>query len=272
MFAISQSLKSMSKIVAYYHIHLTDDPLIWTSIFLEQMKMVEDSGLSQHLSRLKITCIGQADDRIGMFVQLCKTFDLPIQLSFAKNPFDNDRDMLYNRNSERSFTEDITLKAIYEDCKNEDMKVLYFHSKGSTSYSTNVNVQNIVKHKEYYYWRHFMNWAALKQWAFCENALGIYDIAGGDYHEYPSPHFCGNFWWATSDHIRRLPDPLDKTWWHKLQETTTDPWIKQAPVRMFDEFWIGAREGIKAYDVVKIGERKPVNGCLTDIDCERLRS
>lgn len=256
--------------VAYYHIHLTDDPLIWTSIFLEQMKCIEDSGLIQHLNKMRVTCIAQDDDRIQMFVRLCESYNIPMELTAIKNPFDNDRDMLYNRNTNKSCTEDITLKRIWEDCKKEDMKVLYFHSKGSTSYSTNVNVNNIVKHKEYFYWRSFMNWAALEKWTFCEDALGRYDVAGGDYHEEPSPHFCGNFWWATSDHIKQLPDPLDKTWWHELQKKTNDAWIKQAPVRMYDEMWIGAREGIKVYNVVNLKGKNPVNQCLSELDCERL--
>jgi hypothetical protein len=234
------------------------------------MKCIEDSGLKAQLNEMNITCIAQDDERIGMFVQLCKTYDIPIKLQMVRNPFDNDKDMLYNRNSDSSFTESITLNRVWEDCKNEDMKVLYFHSKGSTSYSTNVNLVNITKHKEYYYWRSFMNWAVLDRWAWCENALENHDIAGGDYKEVPSPHFCGNFWWATSNHIRQLPNPLDKTWWHKLQETTTDPWIKQAPVRMYDEFWIGSKENIKAYNVIDLKGRSPVSDCITQLDCERL--
>lgn len=226
----------------------------------------------QHLDKMRATCIAQDDDRIQMFVRLCESYNIPMELTAIKNPFDSDRDMLYNRNTDKSCTEDITLKRVWEDCKKEDMKVLYFHSKGSTSYSTNVNVNNIVKHKEYFYWRSFMNWAVLTNGARCENALGIYDIAGGDYHEEPSPHFCGNFWWATSDHIKQLPDPQDKSWWYELQKRTTDPWIKQAPVRMYDEMWIGARYGIKAYDVVGLKGKSPVNGCLTELDCERNRS
>ena len=115
-----------------------------------------------------------------------------------------------------------------------------------------------------------MNWAALDQWAWCENALENHDIAGGDYHEEPSPHYCGNFWWATSNHIRQLPDPLDKTWWYNLQKTTTDPWIQQAPVRMYDEFWICVRDGYTAYDIVDLKDKNPSIDILTKLDCERL--
>lgn len=234
------------------------------------MKAIEDSGLSQHLDKMKITCIAQNDERIDMFVRLCESYNIPMELTAIKNPFDNDRDMLYNRNTDRSCTEDITLKRIWDDCRNADVKVLYFHSKGSTSYSTNVNPNNITKHKEYFYWRSFMNWAVLEKWALCESALDTHDVAGGDYHNTPSPHFCGNFWWATSDHINQLPDPLDKTWWHELRKKTDDVWIKQAPVRMYDEMWIGAREGIKVYNVVDLKGKNPVNQCLSEQDYGRF--
>ena len=205
-----------------------------------------------------------------MFVRLCESYNIPIELTAIKNPFDNDRDMLYSRNSDSSCTENITLKRIWEDCKKEDMKVLYFHSKGSTSYSSNVNPDNIVKHKEYFYWRSFMNWAVINRWAECEYALPEYDVAGGDYRKEPSPHFCGNFWWATSDHIKQLPDPQNKTWWYELQKTTTNAWIKQAPIRMYDEMWIGARENIKVYNLVDLKGKDPINQCLSSLDCERL--
>lgn len=262
----------MTDAVAYYHIHLTDNPLIWSTIFIEQMKCIEDSGLNKQLKKMRITCISQDDDRIGMFVKLCESYKIPIELRIVKNPFDNDNDMLYHRDSNSSFTENITLKQVYDDCKEHDMNVLYFHSKGSTSYTLNVNVDNIVKHKEYYYWRSFMNWAVLENWNDCVNALQTHDIAGGDYQSDPSPHFCGTFWWSKSSHIKQLPDPLDKKWWYDLKDKTTNEWIKyEAPARMYDEFWIGAREGIKVYDVVNIQGKNAVNGCLTKLDYERFK-
>jgi len=260
----------MSNIVAYYHIHLTDDPIVWSSIFLEQMKIVEDSGLSEQLDHINVTAITQDDDRVQMFLQLCRSYNIRMNIDLVKNTFDNDKQMLYSRDNDNSFTEEITLKKLWNDCNKEDMHVLYFHSKGSTSYANNMYSGGIPKHKQYYYWRAFMNWAHLRQWAFCENALQKYDIAGGDFRNEPSPHFCGNFWWATSNHIKQLPDPSDKSWWYKLKETTTDEWIKRAPKRMSDEMWIGAREGVKAYDIVNLKGIKPVTDCLTKLECERL--
>lgn len=262
----------MHNIVSYYHIHLTDDPLIWSSIFLEQMKVIEDSGLKSQISKMNITAITQDDERVHMFAELCKTYDMNMSLVFIKNKFASDYEMLHSRETDESFTEQVTLSRIWNDCKeqNENVKIFYFHSKGSTSFATNMISGRIHKHKQYHYWRAFMNWAHLEKWAECVTALKYNDIVGGDFHSEPASHFCGNFWWANSDYIKQLPDPADKSWWYKLKETTTDEWIKRAPLRMSDEMWIGAREGVRAYDIVNLKGRNPVQECLVKFECERL--
>lgn len=48
----------------------------------------------------------------------------------------------------------------------------------------------------------------------CVSALrsGAYDTCGSDFRELgPFPHYSGTFWWATCQHIRRLPHPMDYT-------------------------------------------------------------
>lgn len=262
----------MYNVTAYYHIHLTDDPVVWSSIFMDQMKIIEDSGLKSQLNKMKVTAITQDDDRVHMFAILCKSYGINMSVEFVKNKFDNDRDMLYSRETDNSFTEQVTLKKIWNDCKEEteNTKILYFHSKGSTSFVNNMSSERILKHKQYHYWRAFMNWANLEKWNDCVVALKYNDIVGGDFKSDPSPHFCGNFWWANSDHIKQLPDPEDKSWWYKLKETTTDEWIKRAPLRMSDEMWIGAREGIRSYDIITLMGKNPVEDCLVKFECERL--
>ena len=114
-----------------------------------------------------------------------------------------------------------------------------------------------------------MNWAALEKWQWCENALNTHDIAGGDYVMDPLPHFRGNFWWARSNHIRQLPDPLDKSVWYNFQQKTVNQTIKSFPVRMYDEFWICVRDGYTAYDIVDLKDKNPSIDILSKLDCER---
>jgi hypothetical protein len=41
----------------------------------------------------------------------------------------------------------------------------------------------------------------------CLKALDHHDLAGVEWGTEPEPHFSGNFWWATSDYLKTLPEP-----------------------------------------------------------------
>ena len=69
MFVTFLNLKSMNKI-AYYHTYLTDNSAVWSSIIMEQFKVMEDSGLLDELDEINITAITQDDERMKKFVLL----------------------------------------------------------------------------------------------------------------------------------------------------------------------------------------------------------
>lgn len=93
-----------------------------------------------------------------------------------------------------------TLKALWEKCKEseEEKYILYTHSKGVISASA--AVAN---------WREVLNHFCIKEWPTCVRLLGdaetvgLKDIASKEFT------FSGNFWWARSSHIKRLPNPQE---------------------------------------------------------------
>jgi len=112
--------------------------------------------------------------------------------------------------------ERFTLHALLEDCrawKEEDVAVLYMHSKG-VSHDLNVHghgirdwiitmLHGLLDYRE-------VCWQEMKRGV---DVLGSYFSKEGD-----RPHFSGNFWWARSSHIRdRLttigPDYYDPEYW-----------------------------------------------------------
>lgn len=255
--------------VGFYHIHLTDDPTIWSSIFLEQMKIIKDYELYYHLDKLNIVAITQDDGRVGIFADLCKSYDMKMSLFFVKNEFSTDGEMMSSRDTDKSLSEDITLKHVYDYCEtvSDDQNILYFHSKGTTSFFNNLRLGNIRKHKEYHYWRSFMNWGVLEKWRECIESLNTHDTAGANYLSSPSPHYCGNFWWAKASHIKKLPNPSNKTWWEEMKKN--NPELQTMAKRMSDEMWVCSLTGTKSYDIVNLPDnRKPLNGCLTKEECE----
>jgi hypothetical protein len=241
--------------------NLTDHPVVWTSIFIEQMKYMDDSHLLGNLDKIKIVAITQNDQRNVMLQQLCSSYDASFEINFIKNPFDNDAEMIYSRDSDKSISETITLKKIWDDSIENDSNILYLHTKGMTSYYNHLGPDVILKHKQYYYWRQLMNWGVLERWRECVEALKTHDTAGCNYIAEPSGHFCGNFWWTKSSHVRRLSDPTNTDWWETLKQKDVE--AAKLPLRFRDEMWICSYSNTKHYDIVSIDSNvKTFESCL----------
>lgn len=103
-----------------------------------------------------------------------------------------------------------TLCNIWEYCQTNDSNVLYLHSKGVTK-PENKNIQD---------WSNLMEYFLIEKHEQCLETLSCHDVCGLNYHP-NNPHFSGNFWWATSDHIKKLK---------KINPETTD--------RLYCEFWL----------------------------------
>lgn len=241
------------KNVLYYHVYLTDDPSVWSSVFLEQMKCMEDAELLSSLSEIRMTCITQLDARNEHITQLCKTYPVNFTIELIENTYSNDKEMMCGLNSDRTITENYTYRKIYNDCQKEDMRVCYVHTKGITS-GMKISKDSIEQHKNYYYWRQYLNWGVLENWKACVSALQEYDVAGVNYYTRPSKHFSGNFWWAKSTYIKSLPDPATLDWWRKLQKETNDQWMKFASDRFRDEQWLCSPDNVKVYEVHKLNQ------------------
>ena len=119
-----------------------------------------------------------------------------------------------------------TIMTLREYCINNDCNVLYFHTKGIslTKYNTSqYNMPYKILMNNVSMWRDFMEDHLIDNWRKCIGVLNttISDTAGVNYAEIPIKHYAGNFWWAKSDYIKKLPD------------------ITGTPERIIAEMWIG---------------------------------
>lgn len=242
------------KNILYYHLYLTDDYGTWSSIFMEHMKLLEDHKVLDALDKIDFTVITQNDKRkMNAFVDLQGQYNIGKmkQLEFVANPYSNDIDMLNALESPTTMTENHTMRKIWNDSQNEDMKILYLHSKGITSTLKHLEMTEwgASTFKTYYYWRQFLNWGVIENWRKCYEALRINDIAGVNYYNEPSKHFSGNYWWANSSYIKRLPDPSTTDWWINIKNKSSDPWLKSAGDRFRDEQWPCSLDDVRVYNV-----------------------
>ena len=79
--------------------------------------------------------------------------------------------------------------------KNNNDKILYFHSKGITRNSA---ANDWVEYLEYF---NIINYKT------CLKKLDDCDVVGTEYLSKPYHHLSGNFWWATANHISKLIVP-----------------------------------------------------------------
>lgn len=239
----------------YYHMYLCDEVGMWSNIFLEQIKYMEDSGLLDELDGIKITCITQNDSRKTMFYSLLRTSALiekNIEFEFIQNPWRNDFEMVENLESSKTATENITIRKFWNDCQLDDRQILYIHTKAVTSVVRVLMNGNAQLYRQNYYGRNFLNWGVLTNWRTCVEALETHDIASVNYQkEYPC--FAGSFYWANASYIRSLADPSTIEWWHDRKRNSDNYWLKNhASDRFKEEQWILSNRNAKIYDMITL--------------------
>lgn len=115
-----------------------------------------------------------------------------------------------------------TLKLISEYSKaNPKAKVLYVHTKGISYSKEDPRYINGLD------WINYMLHFVCKKADNCLRLLDTHDVAGCNYSKHPYHHFSGNFWWATSAHLKGLSleslvDKMSAEWW-LMNEYNTRP-------------------------------------------------
>ena len=232
------------KLIAHYHVYLSDDLGTWSHMVLETMKAMEDSNLLANLDELRITCVYKKDGREQLFINLLGHTNwstpsrLKLNFDMVESPYENDREMLANIETDKTITENYTYQRMWDCAHLENAKYLYIHTKGITSTDNLLRRGNVEKFKMYYYWRQYLTWGVIENWQKCVEALNTHDTAGINFYEMPAPHYSGAFWWANSDYLKTLDNPSTKNWWNKLKAATDDQWLKTCSDRFRDEMWL----------------------------------
>ena len=117
-------------------------------------------------------------------------------------------------NSDISKCEFPTLDKIWNDCQEDDITVLYLHTKGVTK----PGYQQITD------WTEYLSYFNIDKWQDRIFELNSFDCSGvnlngnpDDINQDPSTwgfgkaplHYSGNFWWSKSSHIKNLPNPTN---------------------------------------------------------------
>lgn len=196
----------MKPITVFYHLFIPDTQNMWIWWVDEQMALLKSSGLADVATvNMCITLpLGLYNSKTGHSYD-----EMVIEYIKDRFPFVNIIDMR-NVGEQPNLYEGQTLVKIYEHCQNNDGYVFYFHNKGASSYST--HIPGAIKD-----WRNYMQYFNIEKWQDCVEKLEEgYDCCGVDWVErhdikldFVVQHYAGNFWWTTTDYIRKLKNPLN---------------------------------------------------------------
>lgn len=200
----------MKPIEVFYHIYIPDHDIanLWVWFVDQQLSVIRDSNL---LAFAKINlAISMPMHQTELFgVQHRTNSNPPICIELhekvaeyitARYPFANIVDI--RDTADDNLFEAQTLRFLHKTCCESDVSinVLYIHTKGMYSGCVGPTISN---------WREILNYFCITQWLACVNHLEHSDVVGLKDAITDDRVLSGNFWWATSDHIKTLNSPVD---------------------------------------------------------------
>lgn len=181
-------------LIHYYHIY-ADPTRNWMPIVQQHFLALHNFGLYERLAEIRVGVVG-ADT--APVLEYLANFDKVKIIADQSNGF-----------------EQVTLNKMHLHSKDNDALYYYAHTKGASDPSL---INQL--------WCRSMEFYTNANWQHMVDALATYDTAGCHWlttEKYPFikdennpkgfPYYAGNFWWATSDYLRKLPRVGNETRW-----------------------------------------------------------
>ncbi len=165
-----------SHIAIFHHSYLEGN---WQQIIESEIQELVNSGLYKDANFIYTTAFSNDVSQYDLFKNLI-------------NKYDNLNKWNIKILNENNFEIDC-INSLYDYCKNNNCKVLYFNNKGVTH-----DTQTTKS------WREYMVHFNITKYKDAIEKLEDYDAYGVDLHTHPYLHYSGNFWWSKSEHIKKL--------------------------------------------------------------------
>ena len=158
------------KIYVYIHICCANS---WKEIFISLIDMIKHSDLYSKVDEIRCSILG----------------------NYEISLFDDPKIKIVNHSNNLELYEVFTLEKIYKDCKKENFKFLYLHTKGIRFNGKSIYVNDWIEYMCYF--NIYLNQK-------CIDLLNDNDSVGVNLIDIPVLHYSGNFWWSKSSYIRKL--------------------------------------------------------------------
>jgi len=160
----------------------------WKEVVTGQLKRLKDSGLYDKSDIIWFTVNLNGNDE-SVFDEIVK--------EYSKASIE------YNVDNHAEYPGIRKVKELGDS--HDDIKILYFHSKGvSNDYVvSHTKVRSETKYRNVNSWKECLEYFVIDKWEDCIEKLNEYDNVGVTCN---SNWFWGNFWWSQSSHIKKCSE------------------------------------------------------------------
>lgn len=172
--------REAKKIIGFWHIAAMGDCL---RIIAEQYRKLRESGLYDASEKIIVGFVGGRNRERELTIPILQDPKFEVFMT------DDVSDYEYP-----------TLARVWQEAQKNEQSFLcyYFHTKGASfSESPQRDAVNA--------WREYMEYFNIERWEDCVAVLNEHDTCGVEL-QCEQSHYSGNFWWATREYIRKLPD------------------------------------------------------------------
>jgi hypothetical protein len=210
-----------------FYLHIPELPR-WQEIFAEMLEKMNESGLVAACDEIHLCYNGTRS-----------TGQLTLQPLTDADP----KFKFVHVNGDANKYEWPTINYLKEEADAHDQVdwIGYAHLKGLTRPDDQTAID----------WRNYLTYFTIEKWE--ENIKRLeegYETVGVNWMDRGWPHHSGNFWWASSNYIRRLENLGDptKAEWGKESKYLTGIFLDNGNVRYECEAWVGSKTP-KAYEL-----------------------
>lgn len=174
------SIRPAKTIIGFWHVGALGD---WGRIIVDQYAKLRASGLYDASQKIVVGFVGGKSRERELTIPI---LDDPKFEVFATE--------------EVGDYEFPTLARVWQEAQDNDGAFLcyYLHTKGASRAATPLRDAANA-------WRQYMEHFNLERWRDCVAVLDDHDTCGVEL-QCEKSHYSGNFWWATSDYLKKLPD------------------------------------------------------------------
>jgi len=189
--------QTTSKILVYIHVCTIGD---WDDVLSYLLTKIVESDLIKVVDQIRLGVLGDAD-KVRNFLE-SSFVEISRKIAII---FESTQKELYERP---------TLEHLRESATTETFNVLYLHTKG-------IRDKNKTLRKNIQHWIDMMLYFLVEQHSNCLKLLGKHPTVGTNMYTRinkdlqrreatttNTKHYSGNFWWATSEYIRKLPEKI----------------------------------------------------------------